>query len=128
MLGIFQFYYYPEYKFLEILRQLQNAQLHLPVVFALGYSAHNVLYRIVIFPAFYHCHPAIRQILAKSFDEVQGSNNASAIDAYLVDSCNLPSIQVLTENITTMVPNITSLIFYVHDPCEIVNFFFFGLP
>ena len=123
MLGIFQ-YYYHEFEFLETLKELQNAQLHLPVIFALDCNSAHAIYRISIFPAFYDCHPAIHQILADSFDENQGSNNASAIDAYLVDSCDLPSIQVHSKNITMTVPNITSLTFYVQHPCEIVSFMF----
>ena len=124
MLGIYEYpyAYYDRFRFLETFEQLQNAQLHLPVVFALTYdrSDWDALQRISIFPTFYDCHPAIHQVLAESFDKDQGSYNAGTIDAYLVDSCDSPCIQVLTENITMTVPNrghtnTTSLIFAVQN-------------
>ena len=119
MLGIFQ-YYYHELEFLETLKQLQNVQLRLPVVFALGCGAYD-FHRITTFPAFYDFHPAIHQLLAESFDEDQGSNNA-----YQVDSCDLPShsIQVLAKNTCMTFPDITPLTFYVQEPCSngIVSF------
>ena len=117
MLGIFQ-YYYHEFEFLETLKQLQNGQLRLPVVFALVCTSAYAIHRVSIFPAFYDCHPAIHEVLAESFDEVQGSYNASTIDAYLVDPCDLPSIQVLIKNTCVRFPDITPLTFYVRqNPC-----------
>ena len=121
MLGIHE-YSNDNFGFLKILKELQNAQVHLPVVFALDYGYDEVFHRISIFPGFYDCHPAIHQVLAESFDEDQGSINAGAIDAYLVDPCDLPSIQVLTKNLTMTFPDITSLTFYADYPYEIVSF------
>ena len=135
MLGIYQYHYesYHGLRFLETLKELQNAQLHLPVIFALIYHGHEseVLQRISIFPTFYDCLPAIHQVLAESFDKDQGSYNASTIDAYLVDSCDLPNIhwQVLTKNVPMTVPsggytNVTLLTFVVRNtrPYVIVSF------
>ena len=128
MLGIFQYYRdYHEFRveFLETLKQLQNAQLHVPVVFALGCNNAYTIHRISIFPAFYDCHPAIHEVLVESFDK--GSYNAGAIDAYLIDSCDLPSIQVLIKNTCMRFPDVTPLNFYFrldsyYRDSEIVSF------
>ena len=126
MLGIFQ-YYYNEFEFLETLKHLQNAQLHVLVVFVLGCNNAYTIHRISIFPAFYDCHPAIHEVLVESFDKDEGSYNAGAIDAYLIDSCDLPSIQVLIKNTCMRFPDVTPLNFYFrldsyYRDSEIVSF------
>ena len=132
MLGIYKHYGY-EFGFLGALKQLQNTQLYLPVVLTLEHGCYNFegINRISIFPPFYDCHPTVHQVLAESFDIDRNSYtlaDARVIDGisiYLVDSCDLSSIHVLTENITTTFPNITSLTFSFETPCEkIVSFLF----
>ena len=133
-LGIYECYGH-DFGFLETFKQLRNAQLHLPVVFTLEYRYFEVehLRRISIFPPFYDCHPTVHRILAESFDTDRDSYttlvDARVIDGlsiYLVDCCDLPSIQVLTKNMTMTFPNITSLTFFFENPCEkIVSFLLF---
>ena len=125
-----------DFGFLGTLKQLRNAQLHLPVVLTLDYRFYEVecLHRISIFPAFYDCHSTLHQVLAKSFDIDQDPSSytmladACEIDTlsiYLFDSSDLPSVQVLTKNMIMTFPNITSLTFSFENPCEkIVSFLF----
>ena len=126
-LGIYE-NYGNDFGFLGNLKQLQSAQLHLPVVFTLEYGFYELddLYSVSIFPALNDCHPTLHRVLAESF-------NTTLVDArfiyglsiYLVDSCDLPSIQVLTKNMVTTFPSITSLTFSFENPCEkIVSFLF----
>ena len=112
--------------FLGTLKQLRDAQVHLPVVFALDYDYYGSekINRISVFPPFYDCHLTVHQVLAESFDTDQDySTLIGALDIYLVDSCDLPSIQVFTKNMSMTFPNITSLTFSFENPCEdIVSF------
>ena len=115
--------------FLRTLKELQNTQLHLPVVFSLEYHYHGpeLPQKISIFPPFYDCHPSIHQVLAETFGTDQDSytRKIDTLSIYLVDSCDLPSIQVLTKNMTMTFPNLTSLTFSFENPCEqIVSFLF----
>jgi len=125
ILGIYRIY--DKAKFLGALKRLQNAQLHLPVVVALESTFHRDFDKISIFPAFYSIdrHPAIHQVLAKSFDKDSGSDTLADADRifqlsiYLVDSCDMPSIHELTKNMTVMFPKIVFLTFCFEDSCEI---------
>ena len=135
ILGIYEYHYDDEVRFLETLKQLQNAQLHLPVVVSLdsdsGYANFG---RIGIYPAFNSIdrHPTIHQVLAESFDKGQTSYTLPVADAgdiselsiYLVDSdsCNISSVHVLIKNMAMTFPKITSLTFCFENPCEIVSF------
>ena len=93
----------------------------------------NVIERISIYPAFYSIdhHPTIHQVLAEYFDKdesnysVWANANASRVSTlyiYLVDASDLPSIQVLTKNMSMMFPNIDELTFCFENQCEIVSF------
>ena len=111
--------------FLEILKRLRNAQLHLPVVATLERIIYSGTYKINIFPAFHSIdrHPTIHQVLA----EYKGQSyymlgRVFALSIYLVDACDLSSIQVLAKNMTMTFPNIDELIFCFEDQCEIVSF------
>ena len=59
--------------FFETVKQLQDAQLHLPVVFTLEINFDQDIYKISLFPAFYSIdrHPTIHQVLAKFFNKDQ---------------------------------------------------------
>ena len=104
--------------FLETLKWLQNAQLHIPAVVTLEYDYITNCDRISIFPALYSIdrHPTIHQILAKSV------GGLPALSIYLVDSCDVPSIHVLTTNMTMKFSEIVYLILCFENPCEIVSF------
>lgn len=124
-LGIYM--HYGDFGFLGSLKQLQNAQLHLPVVFALEYRYYEELIMICIFPAFYSidCYPSIHQVLAEPLDKDHNTNQIYALGIYLVDSCDLSSVHALTKNMTVTFPNITSLAFSFENPYEkIVSFLF----
>jgi hypothetical protein len=127
ILGIHQFYD-EEVGFLQTLKRLQ---LHLPVVVSLEWDKYNNFRKIRIFPAFYSIdrYPTIYQVLAESFDKDRSSYRladagrvVSALDIYLIDSCDIPSIHVLTKNMTMKFPGITSLTYCFENPCEIVSF------
>ena len=70
ILGIYKYcdeYHAHEFEFLGILKRLQIAQIHLPVVVMFEYSEFfEDFYEISIFPAFYSidCHPTIHQAQA----------------------------------------------------------------
>ena len=96
------------------------------MVFTLEYGIN----RISIFPPFHDWHPTVR-FLAEAFDIDQFSytlSDSRVIDGfsiYLVDSCDLPSIQVLAKNMAITFPNITSLKIFFENPSEkIVSFLF----
>jgi hypothetical protein len=65
----------------------------------------------------------MHQVLAKSLDSDQG-DMGRVIDffIYLVDSCDIPSIHMLTRNMAVMFPEIISLTFCFEHQCEIVSF------
>ena len=102
------------FRFLETLKGLWNAQSHLPVVVTLESSD-----GIGIFPAFYSIdrHPTIHQVLAEYFDKDQSyyiftdAGKVCALSIYLFDACDLPSIQVLTKNMTMTFPKIDTFNF-----------------
>lgn len=134
-------YHNREFKFLETLKELRIAQLHLPVIVVLEYSCSNglsdddlsfdlpddTLYMISIFPGFYSIdrHPTIQRALAESFDEDHGpymsadADRISKLCIHLVDSFD---IHVLTKNLTMAFPNIDHLTFYFETPCKVVSF------
>jgi hypothetical protein len=131
MLGIYEF----DYEKFKFFRSLERLQLHLPVVVSLEWvqlNIHNHFRKIGIFPAFYSIdrYPTFYQVLAESFDKDRSSytlansdaGKPSALDIYLVDSCDIPSIHVLTKNMTMRFPGLTSLTFCFENPCEIVSF------
>ena len=128
ILGIYGIY--DKAKFLGTLKRLWNAQIHLPVVITLESSFYSDSSKISIFPAFYSIdrHPAIHQVLAKSFDNdsssyaLVGAGRTSQLAIYLVDSSDMPSIYALTKNMTTTFPRIDYLSFYFENSCEIVSF------
>ena len=118
---------------MKTLKQIQNAQLHLPVVVALELDHYAELYKISIFPAFCSVdrHPTIHQVLAEYFDEdktytlpVVGTGNIYQLSIYLVDSCDMPSIQVLMKNMSVTFPEVSTLTFCFENPCrcKIVSF------
>jgi hypothetical protein len=130
ILGIYE-YYDEEVGFLGTLKRLQNFQLHLPVVVTLECDFYDVFDKISIFPAFYSIdrYPTIYQVLAESFDKDQSSyrlahksNTVFGLSIYLVDSYDMPSIHVLTKNMTMRFPGLFSLTFCFENPCEIVSF------
>ena len=133
-LGIYKYYdgyYEHDFEFLRIFKQLQIAQLHLPVVVILEYDRYeNLNNNISILPAFYSIdrHPIIHQVLAKSFGNDQGSymladaGRISWLSIYLVDSFDMPSIHVLTKDMTMTFPGIIYLTFSFENSCEIVSF------
>jgi hypothetical protein len=120
-----------KFEFLGTLKQLQNAQLHLPVVIALQCDSDGEFDRITIFPAFYSIdrHPIIHQALAESLDKDMsrladagpGRSEVSefTLVIYLVHSGDLPSIHVLTKNMTMIFPKIIYLTFCFEIQCEI---------
>ena len=131
ILGIYE-YYDDDVGFLETLKRLQIAQLHLPVVVTLEYNGYAGFHGIGIFPAFYSIdrHPTIHQVLDTSFDKDIGSYrlanavnlNIHTLSIYLVDSCDMHGIHVLTKNMTMKFPKIVYLTFCFENPCEIVSF------
>ena len=133
ILGIYE-YYDNEVGFLKTLKRLQNAQLHLPVIVTLesessNFGSYFFIDRISIFPSFYSVdrHPTIHQVLAESFNEnyttrLADAVGVSALSIYLVDSCDMPSIYMLTKNLTMTFPKIVELTFWFENPCEIVSF------
>ena len=128
ILGVYDFYY-EHGSLLETFKRLQNDQLHLPVVITLARESpwEDPFDKIGIFPAFYPIdrYPAIHQVLVESFqDSFTGYMLADECEfaIYLVDSCDMPSIYVLTKNMTMASPPIFSLNFYFENPCEIVSF------
>lgn len=127
-LGIYV--HYGNFGFLGGLKQLQNAQIHLPVVFTLDHRHYEYIIRMSIFPAFYSIDriPSIHQVFAEPLDKAQGTYNTNKIyelAIYLLDSCDLHSIHALTKNMAMTFPNITSLVFAFENPCEeIVSFLF----
>ena len=74
ILGIYE-YYDNEVRFLETLKWLRNAQLHLPVVVTLELNYYREFYKNSIFPAFFSVdrHPTIHRLLAETFDKDQSS-------------------------------------------------------
>ena len=130
ILGIYGIY--DKVKFLRTLKRLQNSQLHLPVVVTLENSFYSDFAKISIFPAFYSIdrHPAIHQVLAKSFDIDPGSytladaGKISQLSIYLVDFCDVNSIHALTKNMSVIFSKIDCLTFYFENSCEIVSFLF----
>ena len=121
--------------FLETLKRLPNTQLHLPVMATLERMRFSQTYMINIFPAFYSIdrHPTIHRVLYEYFDKDQNYyymhadvtrdvGKVSALSIYLVDTFDLPSIQVLTKNMTMTFPEIGELTFCFENQCEIVRF------
>ena len=100
---------------------------------------------IGIFPAFYSIdrHPTIHQFLAEYFDKDQSyyiftdAGKVCALSIYLFDACDLPSIQVLTKNMTMTFPKIDTFNFplwesmwnreFPVDPWSYLNFWAFEL-
>jgi hypothetical protein len=108
---------------LQTFKQLKSAQLHLPVIVALRIIGSN---GISVFPAF-NCCSSIYQVLAESFDKPGERScyplaDASGLSIYLVDSCDMPSIHVLTKNLAMRLPDLTWLTFCFENPCKIVSF------
>ena len=133
MLGIYEYYEFLE--FLGTLKELQNAQLQLPVVITLDYGCYETegFTWLSIFPPFYDCHSTVHQVLAKHFDDIDEDSytllgdgrTIGSLSIYLVDSCDLPSIHGLTKNMSMMFPDISSLTISFENPCEkIVSFLF----
>ena len=128
ILGIYE-YDDSEVGFLGTLKRLQNAQLHLPVVVTLKCGYYEYFQGITIFPAFYSIKrlPTIYQVLAESFNKNQSyyvladAGKVLALSIYLVDACDLPSIQVLTRNMSMTFPEIGDLTFCFENQCEIVS-------
>jgi hypothetical protein len=128
ILGIYNWYRdsdRAESEGLGTFKQLQSAQLHLPVIVAFGRDS----YWLNVFPAFYSIDrcPSIYQALAESFDKLgEGSlytfKLVFGLSIYLVDSCDMPSIHVLTRNMATRLPELVWLNFCFENPCEIVSF------
>ena len=126
-------YYGKDTGFFATLKRLQNAQSHLPVVFTFdhGNFQHEGITRIIIFPPFYDS--TIHQVLAEYHDIDQDSHKSrlpvaaahliDALSIYLIDSYDLPSIHVLTENVAMTFSNIFMLTISIENPCKnIVSF------
>jgi hypothetical protein len=127
--------------FLGTFKQLQSAQLHLPVIVALEMvigstsKVYDVFNGISVFPAFNSIdpsrYPSIYQVLAESFDKPGERScyplaDASGLTIYLVDSCDMSSIYVLTKNLAMRLPElqVTWLTFRFENSCKIVSFLF----
>jgi len=131
ILGIY-YSYGDRFDFLGTFKQLQSAQLHLPVIVALGVGVHDIVNGISVFPALNSIDrcPSIYQVLAESFDKREGPLyttgmmlvEISGLSIHLVDSCDMPSIHVLTKNMITRFPELISLTFCFENPCKIVSF------
>jgi len=122
ILGIYDFYD-GKGSFQESLKSLQNDQLHLPIVITLENDRKDSFDSIGIFPAFYPIdrYPAIHQVLVELFQDPFSSYMLTVkceLTIYLFDSCDMPSIHVLTKNLT-MASQIISLNFNFENPCEI---------
>ena len=117
--------------FMESLKRLQNAQLHLPVVVTLEQESYFPFDKISIFPAFYSSDrcSTFHQVLAESFEKDRGSSDiwtyvggVFELFIYLVDSCDMPSIHALTKSMAMRFPQINSLTFCFEHQCDIVRF------
>jgi len=112
----------------KILRELDNAQLFLPIVLTMEresftpYTDH-----ICIFPAFYSADrcATMHQVLAQSFSKDQGNymdanvDNIRELDIYLIDSSDMPSITALAKNMAVTFPNIGYVNLCFEHRCEI---------
>ena len=132
ILGIYN-HYSNGARFLATLKQLQSAhlELHLPVIVALRVDFLDGFNQISVFPIFNSIdrYPSIDQVMAESFNKLELEERRpdtlteiSGLSIYLVDSSDIPSIHVLTKNMTTRFPGIIWLTFCFENPCEIVSF------
>jgi hypothetical protein len=138
ILGIY-YSYGDRTDFLRTFKQLQSAQLPLPVIVAWEIDVHgnpsiyDIFNGISVFPAFNSIdrYPSFYQVLAESFDKSGERScyplaDACGLSIYLVDSCDMPSIYVLTKNLAMALPElqVTRLTFCFENLCKIVSFLF----
>jgi len=111
---------------LESLRELQNAQLFLPIVLTLERSSF-VAHDIRIFPMFYSVdrRATIPQVLSQSFCKdqrncmVAKADCVSGVSIYLNDSSDILSIYALAKYMAVRFPEIGWLNLYFERRCEI---------